>query len=196
MINHKQAIVDLYELFYKKFTGKKRFKLDLKRKNQEKTIDNFINKLDQNYSIASIGIDFLVRYFLFQFYYWKGKDIKRNIQIEWIIGKKALERFKVNGFNEKFEYFINKENTIDFSPVYHKFAQQYYQPNFNEESKKERAEKLRFFNTQDGLANCLENTSLYNPDSDICIECKFKEDCKELLRENYYKLYKMRLMNG
>lgn len=194
MISHKQAIVDLYELFYRKFTGKKKFKLDLNKKKQEKIIDNFISKLDENYSIASIGIDFLVRYFLFQFYYWKNKNIKRNIQIEWVIGKKALDRFLYNGFNEKFEYFINKENTIDFSPIYHKFAKQNYQPNFNEESKRERVEKLRFFNTEKGLVNCLENTSLYNPDSDLCIQCKFQEDCKKLLKENYFKLYKIRLL--
>ena len=194
-MNHKQAIIDLYELFYKEFTGNKSFRLDLNRNKQEVKIDNFIKNIGKYYNINSIGIDFLVRYFLFQFYYWKDKNTNRKIQIEWVIGKKALERFLRNGFNEKFEFFIHKENDIDFSEIYHKFAVTKYQPDFNEESERERMEKKRFFNTEAGLVNCLENTSLYNPKSDICNQCNFVGDCKELLKQNYYKLYKARL-NG
>ena len=62
----------------------------------------------------------------------------------------------------------------------------------NELRRVEEEEKQRLFNTEEGFVNCFQETTLYNPVSDVCNICNFIEDCKKILKINYEKLYKIR----
>lgn len=44
-----------------------------------------------------------------------------------------------------------------------------------------------------GFVNCIENTTLYDPSDKSCLKCCFKNDCIELLKQNYTNLYIKRI---
>ena len=50
-------------------------------------------------------------------------------------------------------------------------------------------------NTIKGFRNCIENTSLYDPEDKSCLSCSFKEDCIKILESNYFNLYIKRVVN-
>lgn len=56
----------------------------------------------------------------------------------------------------------------------------------------EEALKRKFYNTRRGLAWCIANTTLCNDKSELCLGCNNREQCLLTMRENYYKVYKLR----
>jgi hypothetical protein len=52
--------------------------------------------------------------------------------------------------------------------------------------------RRKFLNTPKGFIICLENTSLYDPQSRFCKMCFKKLDCREVLKANNLKLYEER----
>lgn len=49
--------------------------------------------------------------------------------------------------------------------------------------------KAEYHNTNRGFMWCVANTTLYFHKSSKCATCKFKNECKELLKEEYPKIY-------
>ena len=49
--------------------------------------------------------------------------------------------------------------------------------------------KREYYNTPRGLLWCIANTTLFFHKSALCVGCKFKDDCKEALKDNFPKLY-------
>lgn len=52
--------------------------------------------------------------------------------------------------------------------------------------------KKEFYNTRRGLSWCVVNTTLFNHKSVLCTNCDFRTECKEILRQNYIKIYNIR----
>lgn len=52
--------------------------------------------------------------------------------------------------------------------------------------------KQEFFNTKKGLSWCVINTSLYFDKSSWCSKCQSFKECKEILKQNYPYIYKVR----
>ncbi len=181
----------LYELFYQKLYNQELY-IYSPSESAYKQTDNFLKLLDKQYTLESIGNDFLVTYFIFQFAYWSELDISaynKNIVISYIIGPKAFQRWLDR--DTEFDYTINlfqvKKTKVTRGEALNLIKE------VNEERhdvlKHEEQEKTRFVNTDRQLTNCIENTTLYNPKSIHCITCKEKVTCKELLEDRFPQIF-------
>lgn len=160
---------------------------------------DFINALVLKYNhIESIGIEYIWIYMVFQYDYWNRLEIeKRNkkIDISYIIGKKAFERFvsrdiqfdwqiseNARTYSKKdFELVVNLPNSINSDHKYD--ADDIY-----------RAQHL---NAEIGLSNCITFTSLFNPNSKNCQLCNLKQQCMDAQQQLYPQIYRNRkIENG
>jgi len=183
-------IVAFYELFYSQKYGNKEYKFQPTEK-ASKEIDKFLLHFDNKYQLITLGRSFLIRYFTFQFNRVKdqsfkrfaSKDVAGRIQIYDIIGRKAIEYFENR--DTKFDYLIEgKVPLLNNNEIDENDSLLYFFKN-----KAEEIEKQRFFNTDKGLLNCIERTSLFDHRSKNCIICNHKKDCKILLEKNYNSIY-------
>ncbi len=117
-------------------------------------------------------------------------DYSRNVRFVWIFGKEAIKRW------EKFDIETNVKITrghikqrFDINTV----------KRISELDKilltvvdSEEADKKKYLNTKRGLFWCIANTTLYFHKSMSCSVCQYKTDCKEVLKKEYQKIYKLR----
>lgn len=191
-MNHRKAVVKLYNYFYSKIY-KTPFSLDLSQAKQEKMVDNFIKLLANQLGLHSIGINTFIDIFSFSFAYWNTKATKRRISLNWIIGKKTVTRWleKKDGQNFYTDKFL-LEYGIDLSLL----KQQLYELENKELTSQgldpaEELEKLRF-EGEAKLYNCLQHTTLYHHRSLNCLGCSNRSVCKGLLRTTAPQVYKRR----
>ena len=52
--------------------------------------------------------------------------------------------------------------------------------------------KAQFHNTKKGLPWCVANTTLYFHKSALCVSCNYRDDCKEILKTEFPKVYIIR----
>lgn len=64
---------------------------------------------------------------------------------------------------------------------------QYIYPEYEDRTKK------RALNTDAGLYLCVQSTLLWAPKSPVCKECKFVDKCKDILKNKYSELYRIRI---
>jgi hypothetical protein len=158
-------------------------------------IDNFVNEFKNFNQTPILQETSLKKFFDFQFNHWYKRDGKFgkgvSIQIEWIIGKQAVERYK--SVNKKHMSFIVRKNLKadnDFTTTDVK------KENWNELliniNQTEEFNKAKFINKSIGFENCLLTTNLYNHRSSNCLVCKFSTDCKKKLKILYPKIHKIR----
>lgn len=181
-LSTQEILIKSFENYYQQAYEDLGYRVNISA--NEKLINNFFKHLEkQGYPKYSIGQDFINRFLLFQFEYWLDKDLENKPTLNWFIGKKAIERFcNVEDWEQK-SYFVSV-NTAHLKDL--KQSQQ--------TSEYELEQKKKYHNQEHGFIHCIENTTLYS--SCIpCITCKFKVNCKELLKENYPLLFKRRLKN-
>lgn len=186
--------------------NQKQYKFNYTENSSLYNFSNFL-KNDKEYYL---NIDWLFSYFNYQFTYWDyiKEQKKLNgeiclIQLHWILGQKALKRFKNKTqkdsyfYHTKFlqKYKIKKENLIEYleNKKLLSIEDNEEKKVFNELNIKEEKLKLKSFNTIEGFYICLNYTSLYKFNSDVCIKCKYRKECKDYLKRNYFKLYQKRL---
>ena len=194
----KISIIELYELHTQNITGNKKYRF----KNSEKRdvqIDKFSKFLIDNVKIVTVG--YINQYLVFAFGKYVGRKGyyggKNCFTFSWIISVKLLKEFikhdsKVIWKNERHlkEKVVIKrviKTRKDFKNEIVQKIKFMKNVSFFEEQ-----EKRKFFNTIKGYYWCIDFTTLYNNNSDICSECKFKERCISLLKANYTNLYKTR----
>ena len=197
-----QLTINIYQEFYRQITLNQDYVFVLdKLGRREKVINKFIDYVDSKYDLKSIGLDFLINFFESGFnLYYDSKHLKygtSSIQIEWIIGTKAIQRYeKIRDIDNKYyrkSRKIRKEITLRIVDKF-KSTSISNLTAVNElltsgDISFYETEKKRFFNTPEGLLWCTSNTTLYNHKSKLCEECCNRNKCKEILKENYYKLY-------
>ena len=115
------------------------------------------------------------------------RDYSRAVRFSWIFGSAAIKRWNALSAETrtwvvrnslKTDHKINTlkrttrvpELVIKLRPVEEKF-------------------KSEFHNTNRGLLWCVANTTLFHHRSSHCTTCKFKENCKEILKSEYPKIY-------
>lgn len=182
----------LYEHFYRKIYSNPNY-IYLPSDRGEKYISSFIELLDKKYKIQSIGREFLIKYFLFQFNYWYELDINsfnKRVNIQYIIGKKAFKRWIDRDVS--YDWSILQSFVIPTLNIQSIPLPKLYEKVYERLSKSEEVEKKRWINTTRGFLNCIENTTLYKKNSGECLVCKFKVECKKILRRNYPIIYKNR----
>ena len=148
--------------------------------------DSFVETFGDN-----IGEEFIRKFTEYGIQSWFNpgakRDYSRAVRFNWIFGSAAVKRW--NALNAetrtwvvrnslKTDYKINTlkhitqvpELVIKLRPVEEKFKSEYY-------------------NTNRGLLWCIANTTLFHHRSSHCTTCKFKENCKEILKSEYPKIY-------
>lgn len=195
----------IFQEYYRQVTLNQDYVFELdKLGRREKCIDKFIDHIDKKYNLHSIGMDFLINFIESGFnLYFDAKHLKygvKSIQIEWIIGSKAIERYeKIRHIDNK--YFrklrkIRKDIRLKIDDKFRKFSITNVKAikslltdgniDFYE------AEKQRYYDTNEGLLWCMTNTTLFNHKSRLCAVCTNRNKCKQILKENYPKLYTIR----
>jgi hypothetical protein len=177
-----EDIIWFYESFYQKKYGNVKYKFTPSEKASQE-IEQFLSVLEKRHKLITLGNSYLSRYFTFQFKRLEGQVFKRfsskdksgKIQIYDVIGKKAIS------------YWESRDTEFDF--IIERKISRLYTIDNSQYNKAEDIEKKRFYNTDKGLVNCIEKTSLFNHRSSICILCTHKIDCKILLKENHKHIY-------
>lgn len=198
-----QDIIRYYEYFYKKKYQKTEDYKYIPSLKAEIEISNFICALDDKYKTVTLGSFFLNSYFIFQFqrvdeivlerYSTKknGKVEKGGIaQIYDIINKQALQRWFRR--NIAFDFLILQ------SPILTKYNIRLLDLNnkpkeVNDLTIVDELERKRFLNTDRGILNCVERTSLFHPRSVNCLFCNSKKDCQLIQQKKYPYIYKSRV---
>jgi len=187
-------IIKIYSFFYQRITGHIT-NYEIKDR-EKKLIDNFEKKLNKEVGKGSWGFDYLFNYFAFQFEYWRDKETQiKSFYLSWFLGNKAFDRWKNK--NKNYLYFceegILKEYKIDknlLSSFLFIKKRDFVLINSYIE-----IEKKRFHNKEKGFAHCLISTDLYNHRSVLCLTCKSKIECQNILKNLYPFIYEKRGYN-
>lgn len=161
----KQLVEDYYKIFTKSLFG---YEIEL----EEKALGAFCKRIgvDQN----SLGEWFVWNYLCYQFTYWTSKRTRfdHKIQVSWILGPKAIERW--NNKPESWNYYVDeflKKKAIRRPTAYHKAEGLAL---LNEDDRK------RYSSQVDGFLSCI-NEDLYNERSITCLTCKNRQICKKMI---------------
>lgn len=184
-----EFIREAYEVFTRRIFNQSSFKF-IPNDRELKQIENFIKLLEDRYDKNSIGKTFLFNFIAFNYDYYSTLDYKagNKIPLNWIIGKKALSRW-VNRTEDDL-YHATKyatDNKIHLGLI--KCSTERKSNNVASIRIAEENEKKRFHNKPLGMVNCLDSTTLYNHRSPLCISCKYRSDCKKVLKANFPKFY-------
>ena len=196
MSDHYSIVHYLYQLFYQKMYGNDDYVFNPSEQ-ALKQINKFLVLLNERYKLETIGVNFLITYFVFQFDYWNKCEIKEKtnwsnrIQLTGIIGDKAFVRWNTRDIN--FDWTMYQSEFLRKYKIITREIKDF----FKEEKTlitniAEELEKKRFYQTDRGFLNCIQTTTLYNHHSKLCILCKSKVDCKTMLKTNYPKIYEIR----
>jgi len=189
----KQDIITIYQYISRKVDNRPDWQFTPTAK-QEVMFTNYVQLLEKEYGMRSIGRRFVMEYFAYQYLRWFEKDDTRfgsTVMISWLIGKKAFERWMVRSDGWLFRarqkilgpYAIALESIFPLSGTRYDAAALFS----HEELIKE-----RFRGSVDRIGHCVESTTLFNRRSKWCITCSDKKSCKDLLRAMYPSLYLQR----
>jgi len=147
-----------------------------------------------DYYQDKIGEDFIRKFIQYGFQSWfndgSKKDYSRSIKFNWVIGVTSIKRWEacsvrtnifITRMSLKTDYKINN------LPTESKFPELLLKLRPNEEKFKE-----AYLNSQKGMAWCIANTTLYFHKSSNCAVCKFKSECRNILKKEYPKINKIR----
>lgn len=189
MINNRRLYrfaVDLFEKVLGQVRRRKtRYQCD---DNDMGAWNNFLETRDKvNEEIVRSIVEFGIQNYFSENNSQRQKD---SIRFSWVFGKTAIERWSRNGMRVN-NYIVRKTlkkahriNTVK--------RVSNLQSILLTVRKSEERYKAEFFNTRRGLQWCIANTSLYHHKSPLCATCQFKGECKEVLKLNYNKTYKLR----
>lgn len=183
-MNLQDQIITIYQYFCNKVSKNKYFTF-IPTKSEEKSIETLITFLSKKSSKSLVTSELLFSYFSFQFEYWSNKTTtfgKGKVMLNWVVGKKAFERWNnktnVTFFYEKF----CRENNIKKSEILSIINYtETKQNNNNALFRLEEVERKRFLNKTLGLQHCLGLTSLFNEQSSSCNTCNSSIKCREIL---------------
>lgn len=182
-------VIEAYEVFSRKIHKIPQFVFEPSQR-ELKQIENFIALLEKKYDKNSIGRIFLFNFMALSYDHYSTLDhqAKKRIPLNWIVGKKALDRWVKRVEDDL--YHSQKyvaENGIHIGLI--GAGTERRSDDVTSIKKHEEEEKLRFYNKPRGMVNCIETTTLYNHRSLNCISCIYRKECKNMLKINYPKLY-------
>lgn len=154
----------------------------------EQAFETFLNEYPE------VGEIFVRDFLLYQFQSWfnedSEKDYTHSIRFNWCFGKTAIARWKKHSASTN--AFIVRKGLKSRVNVANNHLSNEIDSVFLAIRVTEEKFKGLFFNEKRGLLWCRANTSLYYHKSSWCATCNFKEECKQMLKENYPKVYKLR----
>jgi len=165
-------IKHIFEVVYGEFSGNRLYELKLGNEMNKKHMRSFHSLLQKEYA-GSIDEEFLLNFIVFQFRNYENTRTrlgKRKVHIQWILGKKALERWKEKPENWLYfnNRFIKKHNIkIEVSKK---------EKDLSSEKFTKSKERRRFLNQERGYIHCME-LDLFERYSKECVICMFKTIC-------------------
>lgn len=136
----------------------------------QRLVESFIDAFDERF----IGHDFLWNYTSFQFKYWSDKKFSQRkvIELNWVIGKKARERWMSREENWQYftQCFLNERKIVNS-----------IKDKCEAVSVKsiESRERGRFLNHEIGFLHCKTEGIKYSNKDINCIKCIFKKKCRD-----------------
>ena len=163
----KEKVIKMYEYLYGISTGNQNFEFKPSEKDN-KILDNFVSKLTPSH-----GDDWLFTFMNYQFSRYIDQETrfgKGKILLGWVIGDKAIQKYKdatdeEKYYGEKFKTDYQVTNILTEPPKV-EISKEYLD-----------RERSRFYATERGLIHCTEN-KLYDPSSKWCMTCHYKLYCK------------------
>lgn len=195
MLNVAQ-IESYYSYFFKKKYRDHQYQFK-QSKTTLSVCNSFLELVDKEYSLHSVGDTFLWDYFLFQFQYWHDLTLENKftdkVVISFIVGKKAFDRWKKR--NREYDWQIETYPIVNLYGVQKKelFTVHEQVKKVNKGFDSSKRIRKEYLNTESGFAMCVQFTTLFDPTDMSCIRCKNRSECKELLRVNYPRLHKERI---
>lgn len=192
--------------------GEKQYKFNYTENSSLYNFANFIKENKAHY----LNIDWLFEYFNYQFTHWNFFKEKKEesgasclVQLHWILGKKALKRFNEKTSKDSYFYHssffpkfkIKKDDLINVleSKNLIEVKEEYEEDNKviqNKLNKNEEQYKKIKYNTLEGFNLCINFTTLFRFDSELCQKCKYKKSCKKILKKNYPRMYQKRIVQN
>jgi hypothetical protein len=183
-----QLVVAYYQELYRKVAMQPDFVMKC-NKVDVYTIWNFIDY----FGPSVIRKDFLRTYFEFQFNLHYKKSFRGNrgaVPLSMLIGKTARDDWK-NRKKFKFKYHVlyGLKQSVTLKRV---VGDTKWMNIYAEGIDAEEVHRAKFLNETKGVLWCYANTSLYNHKSMSCLLCNFSKECKEMLKKEQPRIYKLR----
>jgi hypothetical protein len=207
MTNEELVIIlaELYEKHNQKLIGNKKYKFKIDEK-REQILTKFVEEL--NKKVTLVGENFLNEYLTYAFGKYAGRKNPwggfNRFPISWIVSKTLLKKYlkEPSGMKWFLKNKLQKSNKTLNNRETNKIILKSSFTKEEEAKEKldmvikindfEEIEKARYYNSIKGRIWCVDFTTLFNPVSSLCVECKFAEKCKQLLKDNYFEIYKKR----
>jgi len=193
-MNRKQqklfrTAVDLFINLAKQVTKRKTMNYqctDADVKSFEMFLEEFGDDIGENF-LREFG-EFNIRFFFTDDE--KQYDNSRSIRFNWVYGKSSIRRWNKVNKRERVRVVrkdIKKRVKINVVKKSSSMALM-----LNSLKPVEENFKAQFHNTKKGLSWCVANTTLYFHKSALCVSCNFRDNCKEILRTEFPKVYNIR----
>jgi len=186
-------VADFYTYFYSKKYGSEKYRLQYTDWSL-KIAKYFIGLFNTHYTNPDRRM--LWNYCVFQFDNREGQKI---------VGANGDGKILFNMIFEEKPFFCFYSRDINFDYIFYKSEiLKKYKLKFNDVPDKNAIKVNKGFDYEEilkekfkkeglMLLNCLEFTTLYKPDSQLCTECKDQKQCKIILNDNFPDLYKARI---
>lgn len=204
----KEDVVSFYQYFYRKRYNSKSYKFSItKDPKKNQLCETFVQIFNKRFE-ESGGKDLLWTYFVFQYMRWEGavltdKGFGRSDRLlpNMIIGKTAFKAFIDR--DQKEDWRIPNNKVVTKYGFYKEELQKrdinwfveaavdWFQSILDVKVHKDPV-KAAFLNTEKGWEMCYEETSLYDSKDTACMNCIFKDKCKQVLKDNYPVIYEQR----
>jgi len=164
----------IFEEVYRKFSAYEIYELNLDNAKIKQYVDSFIYQLKKKYN-GSIDDEFLLQFIVFQFSQFENAKTRLGtgkVYVNWILGRRALERWENKSKNWLYwnQLFIRKHNI--------RLRKDKVEVDKDSLRVTNSLERKRFYNTERGVLHCQE-LDLFDQFSKECILCKFKHICKD-----------------
>jgi hypothetical protein len=195
MLKLYPATIAIYEELFQQATLNKNYKHKTTRRDRL-LICRFIKWINGKYHFTQVNESLLIQFFEFQFSRYsgiatpKGKNV---ILLHWIVGQKAIIAWENRNIKKRYlvTWRINKDFKLKLKEAFKEVKVN--KNNFLlKVNTHEEQSKVRFYNLLEGYIYCGQMTTLFNPVSDLCNGCNYKQECIERLKLNFEKLYKLR----
>lgn len=196
-------LLELYCQYYARLKNVKTYKKKFSNNNISQ-VSKFIDYVNVRIGDENYGEKFIGDFLTFSFGSYSGRKDnygrENTFPLSWIISRTKLDEFLTSNYRKK--YVLRKKMNENRELGEIKSTKQKEDENKHKKdfilkvNTLEERDKERFLNTNKGFVYCSTTTTLINPASDICNQCKYSVECKNLLREEYSKIFKVRFPNG
>lgn len=143
---------------------------------------------------TGVGEDFIRKFILYGIQSWFNRgmteDYSRRVRFSWVIGGEAIKRWRALGMEKNVEITRSclKTDYVITPPK----VQTEVREMVTRVRETEEVAKREFYNGERGLVWCIANTTLFHHRSPLCIRCRYRMECKEVLKMNYPRIYEVR----